>query len=335
VSPVARRLALVAVGLGVAAGLLEAGLRLTGRAVRPQAAIFALDERGTLGLAACVRDRVRRPDGRVTEVATDAAGLRSDRGCTEPPATDTLVLGDSQVFGLGVSLDETFAARLGALDGGVPDFAIPDALAWGERLLARRSLVGVRRVIVVLNQSNDFDDGLRTSAARNDVRSGYLLRRDRLATRGAALWGTPLAHSALFYTLWGRLVAPPADPPGDWLVNPAAVVPLARDLGRAVRAFADAHPSIAVTLAWLPADLATSPENAAESVLYRAGDPVSLALWQDTRLRDAVGEGWAAPLVDLGPALATPASFLAHDFHLSESGHARVASLLLTHTDGR
>jgi hypothetical protein len=332
---VLRRLALVAVGLGVGAGLLEAALRLSGRSVRTQASLFEVSAQGTLGLQACGHDLLRGPDGRVTDLATDASALRSDRPCLPTPAADTLVLGDSQVFGLGVAASEAFPARIGALNGGVPDFAVGDALDWGDSRLALRALAPVRRVVVVVNQSNDFEDALRPSAERNVVRSGYLLRRDRLTTPGAFLWGTPLARSALFYMVWGRRAAPPADPPGAWMANPESIVGLAEALGQEVRRFADRHPSVDVELAWLPADLATSEANARASRLYSRGDAAALRLWENPTLRDALASGWGAPIVDLGPALTARGSFLAHDFHLGERGHARVAEALASSTSGQ
>ncbi len=330
-----RRLALVLAGLVAAAALLELALRATGRSTRAQAAIFTVDASGALGPAPCAHDRVRRPDGVVTDLATDTLGLRSASACEAPGSSPVLVLGDSQAFGLGVAHADTFATRIGAHNGGVPDFAVGDALARGTALLARPELTAVRRIFVVVNQSNDFDDGERSIAERNVVRGGYLLRRDRLAAKGAFLWSTPLVHSALFYTLWARLVPAPADAPGAWLTDPPAVVPLAGALGRAVRAFADQHPAQKVELVWLPADLATSAANASGSVLFRGGDPAGLALWDRTELRDALAAGWGAPLVDLGPALTGAGSFLAHDFHLSERGHEAVSALLLSRSDER
>ena len=330
-----RRLGLLTLGLLLAILLLEVGLRATGLAVRAQAGVFALNESGTLGLRPCAQGQVRRPDGRVTTVATDGLGLRSSRECSPTPAADTLVIGDSQVFGLGVEADETFAARLGALNGGVPDFAVVDALAWGSGLLARPELAAVRRVVVVANQSNDFDDGSVTSAARNVVRGGYLLRRDRLSHRAASLWSTPLVHSALFYAIWRRTVLPPADPPGAWLTDPASVVPLATRLGEAVREFARLQPSRTVQLVWLPADLATSEENARLSVLLPDGSPADLRLWESAILREALAGGWQGPVVDLGPALTPKGSFLEHDYHLSEQGHSAVAASLVSHNGER
>lgn len=325
---VLRRLLLVVAGLLVAAGLLEGLLRLSGQGVRSQAGLFVVENDGAIGLAPCASDRVRRPDGLVTTLTTDRLGLRAASACAEPSASRTLVLGDSQVFGLGVAAEDSFAARMGALNGGVPDYAIGDALARGRRLLSHPELSGVRRVLVVVNQSNDFDDGTRPVGERNVIRGGYLLRQDRLDTRGAGLWSTPLVHSALFYTLWARFAPPSAAAPGAWLTDPGSLTPLAASLGEAVRTFANGYPTLEVQLVWLPADLATSEANARTSVLYRTGDPAALSLWERHELRDALAGGWGAPIVDLTPVLTEAGAFLAHDFHLSERGHAAVAEFL-------
>lgn len=321
------RLGFVALGLGLGAGALEVGLRASGSGLRGQVGVFVDLGGARVGLRPCATDRVRGPDARVTAVATDEAGHRAGAACVAE-GDDVLVLGDSQVFGLGVEYAETFVAQLGAIDAGVPDYGVPDSLAAGTDTLAARGSA-VRTVVVVVNQANDWEDGTRLAGDRNAVRRGYLLRRDRLGLPGAWVWSTPLGDSALVYRLWTRVSPVPRDPPPAWLTEPAAQAPLSAAFGAAIREFAEGHPGVRVVPAWLPADVATGEARAAESVLPRGADLAPLRPWADTTLRDQLAAALAPlPLVDLTDALRDPAAFLPHDFHLSVAGHAAVAEAL-------
>ena len=133
-SPFRRRFLALVVGLGVGAAGLEVALRVGGLGVRGQLGIFQHAEGGDIVLAPCASDRVRGPDGVVTEVVTDRSGFRVAVTC-EATQSDVVVLGDSQVFGLGVRHEDTFAARLGARNAGVPDYGVADALALGRELI--------------------------------------------------------------------------------------------------------------------------------------------------------------------------------------------------------
>jgi len=321
------RLGLVAVGLAAGATVLEVALRATGGGVRAQVGLFQVSE-GRVGLRPCAEDRVRGPDGRVTVVLTDPEGLRTMHPC-ERGGAGVLVLGDSQVFGLGVEAKEAFPTRLGAVNGGVPDYGLADSLAAGDTWLTHPTHTDVSTVLVVLNQANDWDDGMVPAGERNEVHRGYLFRAGRLGVAGRMFWSSPFADSALAYRLWARLNPVPRDPPGEWLTAPPTQAATSVAFASAVRTFAAKHADLRVVPVWLPADLATSEARAVESVLARGADLASLRPWSDTTLRDQVAAALGdTPLVDLTDTLRDPADFLPHDFHLSEQGHAAVGARL-------
>ena len=328
-SPFRRRFLALLVGLGVGAVGLEAALRVGGLGVRRQLGLFQVGEAGDIVLAPCASDRVRGPDAVVTQVYTGPDGLRSAVAC-EATSSDIVIVGDSQVFGLGVRHEDTFSARLGARNAGVPDYGVADALALG-----RGALSGASVIVIVVNQANDWADGTARSAERNVIRYGYLLRKDRLDAPGAWLWSTPLARSALLYQIWLRLAPLPPPPPPEWLRNPAGEGAMTRALATLILDFAQSLPVVRVVPVWLPADLATSEARSRLSPLAPA-EAIALARpWADTTLRDDLAAALAPmPLVDLSPSLIAPDSFLPHDFHLSAAGHAAVAEQLRPWVEG-
>ena len=324
-----RRFLALVVGLGVGAAGLEVALRVGGLGVRGQLGIFQHAEGGDIVLAPCASDRVRGPDGVVTEVVTDRSGFRVAVTC-EATQSDVVVLGDSQVFGLGVRHEDTFAARLGARNAGVPDYGVADALALGRQASSAAAVV-----VIVVNQANDWVDGTARSAERNVLRAGYLLRKDRLDAPGAWLWSTPFARSALLYQVWLRVAPLPSPSTPGWLANPAGEGAMTRRFASLILDFAAAVPTTRVLPVWLPADLATSEARSRLSPLAPA-EAIALARpWADTTLRDDLAAALAPmPLVDLSPALIAPDSFLPHDFHLSAAGHAAVAEQLRPWVEG-
>lgn len=310
------RLALAACGLGLALALAEGAARLADGGALPQLPLYATAPDGRIVLAADAEARVRRPDGAVYTARTLAHGLRAP--AARPGAW--LVVGDSQVFGSGVADDEAFPARLGAHNAGVPGYGLPDALARAEALLPTLRPAGV---YVVVDQANDWDDGLAPLHTRHAVRGGWLLTAARAAAPGAWAWDTPLARLHLFYLLQVRALTPPAPAAPAFLAPDPATT---RAFADALRAFARAHPDTRTVAVWLPVDAATSEARARRTPF----DIGARTPWTDTSLRDALRDALAGevPLVDLLPALADPDSFLDRDFHLSEAGHAAVAARL-------
>ncbi len=114
----------------------------------------------------------------VTSVRINAEGYR---GADWGPARDgeVVVLGDSQVFGLGVEEDETASAVLAAATGrpvrnaGVPTHGPPEYLAVLDELLESRK---PDTVVLVLNFSNDLFEVATPNTARHAIWDGWAVR---------------------------------------------------------------------------------------------------------------------------------------------------------------
>lgn len=312
--PLALRVAIGGLSTLLAFLAAEVGVRALDGNALPNLAIFEV-EGGTIQLRGNACQDLRRPDGRVYAVCTDADGARA------PSDGGWLIVGDSQVLGLGVGGEETFAAQLGAAGYGVPGYGVVDTVAAAARLVRARPPAGV---ILVLNQANDWDEGERRIHERYAVRGGWLLGVKTADDLGARFWSSPLSSSHLCFQVFQRLHPSPAAEPVVGLGPAAAVHARTAAFGAHIAAFAHAHPQLRTLAAFLPADAATSEARAAVSPLPWDGRP-----WADTALRDDLRDTLEdVPLVDLVEPLRAPENFLQGDFHLSEAGHRRVAEAL-------
>ena len=105
-----------------------------------------------------------------------------------PKAGELIVVGDSQVFGLGVEEDETFPAQLAktsgrqVLNAGVPTWGPREYLAVAKRLVAERPGA---HVLLVFNVANDFFELSRPNTTRHAVWDGWAVRKEN-APEGAS-----------------------------------------------------------------------------------------------------------------------------------------------------
>jgi hypothetical protein len=145
---------------------------------------------------------VRLIPGRETRIAfggNPATDVRINRdgyrGANLPaPAAgrdEILVVGDSQVFGLGVEEGQTFSARLGAklgkgalvINGGVPTYGPAEYKAVVAEYLARRP---VKTVVFTINMVNDLFENGRPNRDRHAVWDGWAVRRE--SSPGSVTW---------------------------------------------------------------------------------------------------------------------------------------------------
>lgn len=132
-------------------------------------------ERG-LRLSPHATEKISFSGNPVTEVRTNALGFRG--ADWEETTGEILVLGDSQVFGLGVEEDETASAvlaqRLGrpVRNAGVPTYGPAEYLATLSELLDRRPSAAV----LVLNMSNDWFEYAHSNKERHTVWDGWAVR---------------------------------------------------------------------------------------------------------------------------------------------------------------
>lgn len=202
----------IVVGLALAEGLFW----WRDQGAFPHLNIYRTDPQVGLHLRPHAEQALRFGGAEVTHVRTNSLGFRGEEWPppTPPgaPKRDVLVLGDSQVFGLGVEANQTFSAVLGqtlaapVLNAGVPTWGPPEYnLALAELLEQRHP----RLVIWVVNTYNDFFEAERPNAARHAVLDGWAVRRE-LAPEPAAFpgreWLFSNSHAvyALRRWLYGR-----------------------------------------------------------------------------------------------------------------------------------
>jgi hypothetical protein len=115
-----------------------------------------------------------------TTVRTNSRGFRGGEW-PAPTENELIVVGDSQVFGLGVEDDQTVPARLGAvskrqvINAGVPTYGPAEYLATARRLVKERPKAGV---VLVFNVANDFFELERPNTSRHAVWDGWAVRKE-------------------------------------------------------------------------------------------------------------------------------------------------------------
>ncbi len=141
----------------------------------------------------------------VTQVRINRDGYRGGE-LPAPGPDEVLVVGDSQVFGLGVEEDETFSARLaGALgrpvmNGGVPTYGPAEYRAVIAEQLARRR---PKTVVLAINLVNDLFEVHRPNRDRHEVWDGWAVRKETAPASTTSFPGRDFLYrrSHLFFAL--------------------------------------------------------------------------------------------------------------------------------------
>jgi hypothetical protein len=141
-------------------------------------------------------------------VATISVNDRGYRGgpWPAPGEGEIVVVGDSQVFGLGVEDDETFSAQLAAhtgrsvINGGVPTYGPAEYLAVAEEIIEERK---PQTLIYVVNFVNDAFELDRPNRDRHAVWDGWAVRIETAPEQVTAFPGRKwlFQQSHAFYAL--------------------------------------------------------------------------------------------------------------------------------------
>jgi hypothetical protein len=191
--------------------------------------INVLTEDATLGVRMVPdsRQRIKLGDNPTAPFTINAQGYRGD-DWGEPRKDEIVVVGDSQVFGLGVDDTETTPAQLSALTGrpvlnlGVPTYGPHEYLLALEEVLDARS---PETAIIVLNFANDlFELGL-PNTTRHRVWDGWAVRIENAPEQVTAFpgrrWLMSQSHAVYALRRWRNQAAEAPDTQGlpsegDW-----------------------------------------------------------------------------------------------------------------------
>jgi hypothetical protein len=204
----ARILAGTALGLAIA----EGAFHLRDHGAFPHLNVYIADARLGVRLRPGASQRLSFGKSPVTSVRINRDGLR---GADLPPPADgeILVVGDSQVFGLGVEEHETASAQLSRLLGartvinaGVPTYGPLEYNAVVTDLLARRR---VDTVVYVINLVNDLFEASHPNTERHRVWDGWAVRKETAPEAITAFPGREILYgkSHLVYALRSYLHA--------------------------------------------------------------------------------------------------------------------------------
>lgn len=170
------------IALGVALGLLlaEVAFWLRDGGAFPHVNFYVADD--ALGVRLSPHSSERLAVGRnpISTASTNALGFRGG-DWPAPTGDDVIVVGDSQVFGLGVEDDQTFSAKLRALNAGVPTYGPREYLATAAEVLKTRGKA--RHVVFVLNAANDYFELDRPNRERHAVWDGWAVRKETAPER--------------------------------------------------------------------------------------------------------------------------------------------------------
>ena len=328
-------------------GIAEASLRWYDGGGLPSLRLFWQMEDGDISLRDGAEVLHRLRNGYVYPVSTGPYGIRTAGGTEPAPGPDHwIAIGDSQIFGLGVTFQETFAEvcrheGIPVLNAGVPGYGIEDGLRRVNRLLPRFRPKGI---LLFVNQANDWEEFGHPVESRFKVRGGWLLRRGDADGAEGLFMASPLSRVHFFYYINQFLYHAIRNknspvPPPPWINAPEGQDAVTARMVEMIHAFATAHPELKVLVIFLPVDFATGEDRALKSpfaVMIQGTYP-----WKQHVLRDQLSKYIGdTPYLDLLPVLADRAdAFLDGDYHLSPVGHKMVASAIIrklrSHEDGK
>ncbi|MFT5682260.1 MAG: hypothetical protein ACI8RZ_003178 [Myxococcota bacterium] len=171
---------IVRIGVGVLLGLIATEAAFSWRADGAFPHINVLQADPVLGvrLTPDTTQRIKVADNPTSALTINDAGWR---GADFTEAGGIVVVGDSQVFGLGVNDDETTPAQLAQItgkptyNGGVPTYGPEEYLLVIEELCASQS---PSAVVLVLNFANDLFELGRANTQRHRVWDGWAVRAE-------------------------------------------------------------------------------------------------------------------------------------------------------------
>ncbi|MGE0871942.1 MAG: hypothetical protein AB7P03_25515 [Kofleriaceae bacterium] len=192
---------------GLVVGLIVAELIFRARAdgAFPHLNVYIADAELGVRLMPGASQKVAFGGNPVTHVQINSAGYRGDE-LPAPGTDEVLVVGDSQVFGLGVEQDQAFSAVLAkalgktVINAGVPTYGPGEYRAVIAEQLAQRH---PKTVVLTINLVNDLFEVQRPNKERHAVWDGWAVRRETAPSSTTAFPGRDFVYrrSHLFFAL--------------------------------------------------------------------------------------------------------------------------------------
>ena len=170
-------------GLVLGLVLVEVGFSMRDEGAFPHLNLYVEDAELGARLRPSASQRFKFQDNAVSDITIGADGYRVPTPSTREHAV--LVVGDSQVFGLGVNDDETMPAQLAALsgrpviNGGVPTYGPLEFNAVVREQLAEG---GIETIVCVVNFANDVFETDRPNRERHRIWDGWAVRSETAPT---------------------------------------------------------------------------------------------------------------------------------------------------------
>ena len=232
----------VVAGLAVGLGLSELVFRTRDHGAFPHLNLYQADAELGVRLRPGESMKLAFGGNPITTVRTNQAGLRGGE-LGAPGGDEVVVIGDSQIFGLGVEEHETASARLAALlpgarvvNAGVPTYGPPEYEKVLTELLEKRK---PKRVVYVVNMANDLFEAERPNRERHSVWDGWAVRRETAPIRVASFPGRDAlfrrSHAVFALRRWWYL----RNSPVEAFSTPSEGT--SRDIGQAAARAAEEH----------------------------------------------------------------------------------------------
>lgn len=208
----------IALGLGIA----EAVFHYRDDGAFPHLNVYEADAQLGARLRPGASQRVSFGGNPTTSVRINATGLRG-AALPAPGPNEIIVLGDSQVFGLGVEEGATFSAQLAAqlagrpgggmvVNAGIPTYGPLEYEAVAKRLLEQRH---PNTVVYVVNFANDLFETERPNTTRHAVWDGWAVRKETMPATVAQFpgraWLYGSSHAFFALRKWTNAQGPERD----------------------------------------------------------------------------------------------------------------------------
>lgn len=174
------RFAQIGLGLGLGLVLTEVAFATRDQGAFPHVNFYVPDAELGARLEPGSTMAFRLGDNPLTHISVNRHGYRGPEWPDAAAERDELlIVGDSQVFGLGVDDDQTFSAVLAeqldrtVLNAGVPTYGPPEYFATTQALLAERP---IGTVVYVLNFLNDPFELERRNRDRHAIWDGWAVQ---------------------------------------------------------------------------------------------------------------------------------------------------------------